>query len=101
MNIDPFYLTLHITVDNASTGHARKAVEAVQACMPIVDDDKNFWRRVSNGYRLNDLGLSADAIVQSFDLEDELLRMLERKRIYGQNIHRSEERRVGKECRVR
>lgn len=87
LNIDPFYFTLHITVDNASTGHARKAVEAVQACMPIVDDKKNFWRRVSNGYRLNDLGLSADAIVQSFDLEDELLRMLERKRIYGQNIH--------------
>ena len=32
LGIDPYYFTLHVTIDNASTGHAQKAVQAVLIC---------------------------------------------------------------------
>lgn len=87
LNLDPYYFTLHITIDNTSTGHARKAAQAVQACMPVAGDKKEFWQRVINGYRLSELGLGVDDITRGFNLEHELVAMLERKRPYGQNIH--------------
>ena len=87
LGIDPYYFTLHITVDNAGTGHAQKAVQAVKACMPIAGDSDEFWQRVINGYQLNDVGIGAADIIGEFDLERELILMLERKRTFGQNVH--------------
>ena len=87
LGIDPYYFTLHITVDNASTGHARKAALAAKACIPVSGNTQEFWRRVINGYQLNDVGLGATTIISEFDLEHELIGMLERKRPFGQNVH--------------
>lgn len=87
LGIDPYYFTLHVTIDNASTGHAHKAVQAVQQLMPLEGDREEFLRRVALGYRLNDLGQGSRAIIESFDLDDEVLKMLERKRPFGQHMH--------------
>jgi hypothetical protein len=87
LGIDPYYFTLHVTIDNASTGHAQKAVQAVLDLMPLEADRADFLRRVSQGYRLNDLGQGSRAIIEGFDLERELLAMLERKCPFAQHMH--------------
>ncbi|MVV48678.1 iron-containing redox enzyme family protein [Pseudomonas sp. PB120] len=87
LGIDPYYFTLHVTIDNASTGHAQKAVQSVLQLLPIDADREEFVRRVTLGYRLNDLGQGSRAIIESFDLYAEVLNMLERKRPFGQHMH--------------
>jgi hypothetical protein len=87
LGIDPYYFTLHVTIDNASTGHAQKAVQSVLQLLPVEGDREDFLRRVALGYRLNDLGQGSRAIIESFDLDAELLNMLERKRPFGQHMH--------------
>ncbi|MCU0091905.1 iron-containing redox enzyme family protein [Pseudomonas koreensis] len=87
LGIDPYYFTLHVTIDNASTGHAQKAVQAVLDLLPLEADRSDFLRRVSLGYRLNDLGQGSRAIIEGFDLERELLAMLERKCPFAQHMH--------------
>lgn len=87
LDIDPYYFTLHVTIDNASTGHAHKAVQSLMQLMPMEADRESFWRRVTLGYRLNDLGQGSRAIIESFDLYREVLEMLERKRPFGQHMH--------------
>jgi hypothetical protein len=64
LHIDPYYFTLHVTVDNADSGHAKQAVDAVFNAMPRLGDAENFWRRVRNGYRLNLLGASTNSIIE-------------------------------------
>ena len=87
LGIDPYYFTLHVTIDNASTGHAQKAVQSVLQLLPLEGDRETFLRRVALGYRLNDLGQGSRAIIESFDLYAEVLNMLERKRPFGQHMH--------------
>lgn len=87
LGIDPYYFTLHVTVDNASTGHARKAVQMLLNVLPTDGSRRRFMDRVVNGFRLNDLGIGATDVVESFDLEQELLEMLSRKRAFGQHVH--------------
>lgn len=87
LGIDPYYFTLHVTIDNASSGHARRAGQSVLQLMPVDSDPGDFYRRVATGYRLNDLGLSTTAVIESFDIEHEVVQMLERKRSFGQHMH--------------
>lgn len=86
LDIDPYYFTLHITIDNAHSGHAHQAVQALlQQCAGGTDPE--FYRRVRAGYQLNDLGVGSGEVIRSFDLQDELVRMLDRKRTFGQQMH--------------
>ena len=87
LGIDPYYFVLHVTVDNASTGHALKAIEALQALMPRVGDRAEFYRRVQNGFRMNDLGAGTNELIASFDLERELTRILVQKSEVGKQMH--------------
>lgn len=87
LGIDPYYFSLHVTIDNASSGHARRAVQSVLELMPHGGDAHEYWQRVRRGYRLNDLGVGTTAVIQAFDLEAELVAMLERKRVFGQHMH--------------
>ena len=86
LQIDPYYFTLHVTIDNASSGHARKAALSVLATLPATGTEE-FMQRVANGYRLNDLGLGSTAIIEAFDLEEELVDSLERKSVFGRQVH--------------
>jgi hypothetical protein len=87
LGIDSSYFSLHVTTDNASTGHARKATQAVLELQPATDDSGAFYGRIRAGYRLSQLGVSAETIIRSFDLEQEMIAMLERKGRFGHNLH--------------
>ena len=93
LGIDPYYFTLHITVDNAATGHAHDAVDALQRLLANARDPAAFYRRVRSGYQLNELGAGTNAIIDAFDLEAELVRILAGKAAVGQDMH-------GDYCRV-
>lgn len=87
LGIDPYYFTLHITVDNSDSGHARQAVDAVFAAMPRVGDAEEFWQRVRSGYALNNLGASTNSVISEFDLEREVVAIFERKGAVGRFAH--------------
>lgn len=87
LGIDPYYFTLHVTIDNASSGHAKKAVETVSQFLNTADEPEKFLSRLRDGYKLNDLGASTVSVIKSFDLEQELVAMLEAKRSFGQHMH--------------
>jgi hypothetical protein len=87
LGIDPYYFTLHVTIDNASSGHAHKAVQAVLDLLPNDDSKGEFLQRLQAGYLLNDLGLGSTDIVRAFDLEEEVVSMLETKSTFGQHMH--------------
>lgn len=93
LGIDPYYFTLHITVDNAATGHAHDAIDALQRLLANARDPVEFYRRVRAGYRLNDLGAGTGSVIDSFDLETELVRIMADKAAVGQDMH-------GDYCRV-
>jgi hypothetical protein len=87
LGIDPYYFTLHVTVDNAGSGHAHKAVQALRHLMAQSGDPAAFYRRVLDGYRLNELGAGTNGIIGSFDLEAELIEIFRAKAVIGQNMH--------------
>nr|WP_315398543.1 iron-containing redox enzyme family protein [uncultured Duganella sp.] len=87
LGIDPYYFTLHITVDNGGTGHAYKAVQALQQLLPRCGDGAAFLRRVRDGYRLNELGASTTSVIADFDLEAELVHIMAAKSVVGKNMH--------------
>ncbi len=87
LGIDPYYFTLHVTVDNADTGHAHRAVDAVLDAMPRVGDASEFWRRVRVGFSLNDLGAGTNDVIRGFDIQDEVERIFKRKSSAGRAAH--------------
>lgn len=87
LGIDPYYFTLHVTIDNASSGHACKAAQSVLNLLPLGEGRAEFYRRVTQGYRLNDLGPGTAAVIESFNMQDAVVDMLERKRTFGQHMH--------------
>jgi hypothetical protein len=87
LGIDPYYFKLHVTIDNAASGHAQKAAQTVIDIGARQADPQAFYQRVRDGYRLNDLGLGTPAIIAAFDIEEELIRILENKAVAGQNMH--------------
>jgi hypothetical protein len=87
LDIDPYYFTLHVTIDNASTGHARKALQSVLDCVPRIGEEGEFQRRVRNGYQLNLVGMGTQQAIASFDLEQELLRVIVDKAAIGAQLH--------------
>ena len=87
LNIDPYYFTLHTTIDNAQSGHARGAIDAVQEAMPLFGDSREYMQRVIAGVKLNDVGLSTLDIIKHFDLQGEVVRILQNKANIGQFMH--------------
>lgn len=83
-----------MTIDNAASGHARKALRALYDNLPQLGGRAAFLERVRNGYRLNEVGLSTTQVIDGFDLEEELLAMFERKRPYAAGMH-SDRCRIG------
>ena len=86
LGIDGHYFQLHVTIDNAASGHAHLSIQALRQLCPA-DDAGAFYQRVRRGYRLNDLGVDTPSLINSFELEAELLRVLEHKRHFGQFMH--------------
>jgi hypothetical protein len=93
LGIDPYYFTLHVTVDNPATGHAHDAIDAVRRLMALSPDPAEFYGRVRAGYRLNELGASTNSVIADFDLEAELVRVMVSKAAVGKDMH-------GDYCRI-
>jgi len=87
LGIDPYYFTLHVTDDNAGSGHAHKAVQALRHLMAQSGDPDAFFQRVLDGYRLNDLGACTTSVIGAFDLEAELVEIFSAKAAIGKNMH--------------
>lgn len=87
LNIDPYYFTLHTTIDNAHSGHARAAVDAVTEAMPTFGSTRHYMARVMAGVKLNDAGLGTLEIIKHFDLLGEVIRILKDKASIGQYMH--------------
>lgn len=85
LGIDAHYFQLHVTIDNAASGHARRSLESFTGLAE--GQGRAFYERVRHGYRLNDLGIDTPSLIASFDLQAELLGALEGKRIFGQCMH--------------
>ncbi|VCU69590.1 hypothetical protein PIGHUM_01653 [Pigmentiphaga humi] len=86
LGIDPYYFTLHITIDNMATGHARRALDALQLTLPA-RHRAAFFERVRNGYMLNELGDGSESIIRDFDLEQEVIAIFKRKSVFGRHMH--------------
>ncbi|MBP0599842.1 iron-containing redox enzyme family protein [Herbaspirillum sp. LeCh32-8] len=87
LGIDPYYFTLHVTIDNAASGHARKAAQAVMAAAALAPDRERFLLGVRRGYLLNELGASTMSVIESFDTQREVVRILAEKARYGKMMH--------------
>lgn len=87
LGIDPYYFTLHVTVDNADTGHAQNALTGLREAWPVLGDSKRFYQRVVNGYKLNMLGVSTNAVIEAFNLEHALIEILKEKSVAGRQVH--------------
>lgn len=87
LGLDPYYFTLHVTVDNAASGHARMAVDCVRGLIPPGAEGREFMRRLRLGYQLNDQGPGSLAAIEGFDHEQVLIDMLTRKAEVGRHLH--------------
>ncbi len=87
LGLDPYYFTLHITVDNTDTGHAHRAVQAVMDMLPKFGDTGAFWQRVRKGCQLGDAGVGTCAVIDGFDIEREVVRIFSHKSAAGQGAH--------------
>lgn len=87
LGIDPYYFTLHVTVDNPQTGHALRAVRAVQEALPRLRHDPVFWERVQKGCRLSSAGTGTTEVIKGFDIGQEVLRIFTNKASAGHGVH--------------
>ena len=87
LGLDPYYFTLHVTVDNADTGHAQRACQAVLQTLPRIGDASAFWQRVRDGARLSGAGLGTTEVIDGFDIEAEVVRILSNKSGAGLGAH--------------
>lgn len=87
LGLDPYYFTLHLTVDNADTGHARRAVQAALDTLPRLGDTQDFWRRMQLGCQLGGVGIGTTDVINGFDIEQEVVRIFSRKSGAGHGAH--------------
>ena len=87
LDLDPYYFTLHVTVDNSDSGHAQRACQAVLDSLPRLDDGGAFWRRVREGSKLGGVGLGTTQVIAGFDNQAEVIRVLARKSDSGSGVH--------------
>ena len=87
LGLDPYYFTLHVTVDNAAAGHARRACQAVLDTLPRLGDAQHFWQRVCNGSKLGYAGIGTNALIEGFDIGHEVVRIFMNKSSAGHGAH--------------
>lgn len=87
LGIDPYYFSLHVTVDNAHNGHAKQAVESVFANLPLFNGRDEFYQRVRRGYQLNNLGVSTEQIIEKINVKQSLQEVFVNKAVVGQFAH--------------
>lgn len=87
LNIDPYYFTLHITVDNALTGHSKMAIDAFRDSLPSIGCTQDYFERVIAGMALNQDGLSTMSIINRYNIDEEIVEIFKKKAALGQYMH--------------
>jgi hypothetical protein len=87
LGIDSYYFTLHVTIDNANSGHAKLAVQSVLDNIPQLGDREGYFSRVFRGFQLNNLGAGTEAIIADFNLEQEFMSIMKHKANTGKYMH--------------
>ncbi len=87
LGLDPYYFTLHVTVDNPDTGHARRAVQAVLDNLPRLGNADDFWHRVKQGYQLSNAGTGSTDVIGNFDIEQAVVQIFSHKSAAGHGAH--------------
>lgn len=90
LGIDPYYFSLHVTIDNSSTGHAKNATDAVLHLLSRCPDEESkaeMYQRVRRGYSLNDLGPRARDMIKQFSFKEELCKCIAAKSKQSFGIH--------------
>lgn len=87
LGIDSQYFNLHLTIDNLDCGHAKSAHTVLNKVAKYYKNEAEFYRRVMNGYTLNDKGISSTDIIQNLDIQNMVVTILKRKAKIGRFVH--------------
>ena len=72
---------------NADAGHAQRAVAAVKASIPKLENATQFWKRACGGYRINNSGSCTQTIINKPRLGDEAVAIFKNKGVAGHGAH--------------
>ncbi|KAI0201865.1 hypothetical protein F4808DRAFT_469178 [Astrocystis sublimbata] len=97
--ISPYYFALHISIDNADSGHSAMAQATITQFMETVTQSagplaaQRTWQRIQAGYALSQ---SLDDTETVQDYEDQIIDMLHKKASLASKIHCTSRARIGK-----
>ena len=95
--ISPYYYALHISIDNADSGHSAMALATIIQLMNLVRETslmeyEETWKRIQGGYLLSQ-SLNESETVHLY--EEKLAEMLYRKTKLAHKIHCASRARIG------
>ena len=104
LKIDPYYFVLHITIDNADSGHSAIALQTVNKYIEhkrTTDGDKaahQAWKRVQTGYILSDFFGKAhtEGVLEPAELEADVRRIFKSKTREARKYHRNSRLKIGR-----
>ena len=104
LNIDPYYFVLHITIDNADSGHSALALQAVHKYLEHILQSEGAeaahkaWKRVQAGYVLSNFAGVQQTRPEwnPTDLEAQVLHIFKSKAPVAHKIHRSSTLQIGR-----
>lgn len=111
VGLDPYYFMLHVSIDNADSGHTAIAQQAAFMYVEHIHRSKGpaaaeqAWERIQVGYNLSD-SLPSKATCSSMrkpavdafprsELEAEMIKIVKAKALVGQKIHSHSEIKIG------
>lgn len=116
VRLNPYYFELHISIDNADSGHAAMAMAAVADYVELVERDdgveaaRTAWRRVQAGYILAEglpttpespsLKVESDGPFPRNETEAALLGIFAAKAFVAHKIHCSSRLKIGRRSLV-
>ena len=106
VGLDPYYFMLHVSIDNADSGHTAIAQQAVCSYIEHINRAEGAtaaqqaWRRVQVGYNLSDCLPSSMKKPAAYgfprnELEAEVIRIFRAKALVGHKIHNHITIRIG------
>ena len=105
LNIDPYYFVLHVTIDNADSGHSAIAFQTVHKYIEhkrTTEGDRaahQAWKRVQTGYILSDFfgkAHTGDVPEPPAELEADVRRIFKSKTREARKYHRDSRLKIGR-----
>jgi hypothetical protein len=90
LSLDPCYFALHVTVDNAHTGHAAMAMKCCKLLMKDCRDEterKLVDAKIQAGFRASGIGVSVIELMQDYTIEKHLDAILKSKLPVASGLH--------------